>query len=167
MLEKNSKTIKCKLYGLGGQGIKFLATTLGQILHTIGYEYITVNSDYDTVVRGGEIEASIIASHHKISSPIVEKADICIILTNPTSPIPAKTYIIDSSLENTCTKEKLNSKSVLRYTNFLHNSKGFPSNMLALKSILKELAISSSERVLKSALPPQNKKENIQALLSE
>ncbi|MBD3328943.1 hypothetical protein GF357_00405 [Candidatus Dojkabacteria bacterium] len=164
-MKPTNSTVKAKFYGIGGQGIKFLATTLGNVLHHIGYDFITINSDYDTIVRGGKIEACTTASSKSINSPIVEKADFCVILSDPGSPIPSATYIIDSSLNNIVTKDDLPNSSKTFYEPFLHNENALPPNMLVLGFILNKMGHKIDEEHLVELLPEKNREDNIQAIL--
>jgi len=91
-------TIKIQIYGEAGQGIQYLAKTLAEIFNKLGYEYIAVNYDYDAVVRTGKSDSDVIVSHKKITSPIVDVADICVITRPEDSPIESKLYIVEEEI---------------------------------------------------------------------
>ncbi len=73
------KDISVRIIGLGGQGIVWLSKKLGLILAEKGYEHITVMSDYDTITRGGKVNAEVMASEGRINSPYISKADVLIV----------------------------------------------------------------------------------------
>ena len=66
---------KIKLVGTGGQGIKLLGHVLGNILAELGYN-VSLNFEFDTSVRGGNISADLIYSDGTIECPIIDDADI-------------------------------------------------------------------------------------------
>ncbi|HNZ78306.1 MAG TPA: hypothetical protein PLX79_03370 [Candidatus Dojkabacteria bacterium] len=161
--------IKIKIYGKGGQGVKFLATTLGKIFASSKYEHITVSADYDTVVRGGKISADLVASHEPNKSPIVEYSDITILLS-PIKPDKRSDYLLSftdsSDIENLET-----------YANTIFTLEINPSanerNLFVLGATIKLLnninkfTIDQTELVdtLQKVLPTNRKEENIKSAI--
>jgi len=161
--------IKIKIYGKGGQGVKFLATVLGKIFASLKYDYITVSADYDTVVRGGKISADLVASHEPNKSPIVEFSDITILLS-PIQPDKKSSYIL--SFTDTSTLNEIE-----KYTEKLYiieiNQNANEKNLFVLGATIKHLVninrlnIDQNQLVdiLQKELPTNRKEENIKSSL--
>lgn len=92
------KNLKIKIYGKGGQGVLFLADSLGNILLNTIFTNISIYSDYDTVARGGTVSSEIILSNEKIFSPVLKDADYSIILADTEEIVISKKYIIEEKI---------------------------------------------------------------------
>ena len=72
-----------KIYSEGGQGIKSMIDKLGEDLenHTFLNKYFTTSVvKYDSIIKGGTVEANFIISKEKDLSPFFDKANLCVIL---------------------------------------------------------------------------------------
>ncbi len=78
------KDFKVKIYSEGGQGVKSMVDRLEVDLkknEKIKDFFITSLVKYDSIVKGGLVEANLIVSQKKSVSPFFEEADLCIVLT--------------------------------------------------------------------------------------
>lgn len=72
--------LKLRFSGRGGQGIKFVGSTLARVA-MVGNYYTTLSVDYTPSVRGGPIFCDVIISSDPISYPFCdEDADIFIVI---------------------------------------------------------------------------------------
>ncbi|HPO91713.1 MAG TPA: 2-oxoacid:acceptor oxidoreductase family protein, partial [Victivallales bacterium] len=78
--EKKDFTIKIKCAGFGGQGILSLGMIIAEAAHQQGFQ-VTWLPSYGPEMRGGTANCSVVISSKKISSPIIEKADVMIIFS--------------------------------------------------------------------------------------
>ena len=91
---------KIVLAGEAGQGIKFMAHALADILAKLGKE-VSLNLVYDATVRGGNIRAEIVYSDEPIEVPFFEEADIGLQLSKSPDPtVRARHVLIESSACN-------------------------------------------------------------------
>ncbi|SRR3989339_71213 len=72
--------MKLIITGSGGQGVKFLAKQLADLLLEKNYE-VSLMISYDAAMEGGEIYATLVYSKEKIENPLVEKADLLVELS--------------------------------------------------------------------------------------
>ncbi len=72
--------MKLIITGSGGEGIKFLAKKLSDLLLEKNYE-VSLMISYDAAMEGGEIYATLVYSKEKIENPLVEKADLLVELS--------------------------------------------------------------------------------------
>jgi len=80
ILNKKDFTIKIKCAGFGGQGILSLGMIIAEAAHQQGFQ-VTWLPSYGPEMRGGTANCSVVISSKKISSPVVEKADMMIIFS--------------------------------------------------------------------------------------
>lgn len=161
---------KIKLAGSGGQGIKLLGHVLGNILTELNY-FVSLNFEFDTSVRGGNISADIVYSDKKIENPIADETDILLQLEGKQEDaikVKAKEKIIEQSICNTeCTKCDIRcaGKQIPFYdvANKKFGSKIY-MNMIALGVILKHLGINPEKVNLKNGLPEKYIEQNIEAI---
>jgi Pyruvate/2-oxoacid:ferredoxin oxidoreductase gamma subunit len=163
------KTIKFKFYGLGGQGIKTLASSLGRILCDYEKMNVTVIADYDTIVRGSNIKSDLIVSEGKINTPEVAIADYCVIFSLPDSYVAANKYIADEGFKEQLETEGLSTKGKTEYfaINKTASAIGSPlyQNTVMLGILLRELGLDVTKLDLKKYLPETHLEENLKAVL--
>ncbi len=153
----DNENIKIKIYGVGGQGVKFLSKALGKLLNRLGYENVSVNANYDTVVRGGDIDTDIVASKNKVGNPIIGKADYCIILSMVDSYVDADKYIVRMSL-----KDEINIEGEALYLDITEVDEVF--NMFLLGKLLKVWGMELDRNLIKEVLPKNKIEQNIKAV---
>ncbi len=156
MLTDNGN-IKIKIYGVGGQGVKFLGKILGKVLNKYNYEFVSVNANYDTVVRGGSIDTDIVASKNKVGNPIIDKANFCIILSKVDKFISAEKYIVDMSL-----KDELELEGDLLFLDITDIDEVL--NMFLLGKLLKIWGMELDKELIKEVLPKNKIEQNINAV---
>jgi len=89
--------------GFGGQGIMLMGRLLSQAALAEGREVVLMQS-YGNEMRGGTANCAVVISDEVIGSPIVEKADGCVVMNSPSlerfAPMvrPHGILIINSSL---------------------------------------------------------------------
>lgn len=165
---KADKEKKIKILGEAGQGVKLMSITLASILAQLGNE-VSLNLEYDSAVRSGNISADLIYSDEPITNPIIDEADILIKFTRTREWFPARNLIIDESIcgteEYSCT---IRSKKGAEYgfqdvaiSKF--GSKIF-INMIALGRILKYIGINILLINIKDLLPPKSVEQNLAAI---
>lgn len=162
------KEKKIKIMGEAGQGVKLLSFTLASILTQLGNE-VSLNLEYDSAVRSGNISADLIYSDAKIENPIIDEADILIKFTRSRDWFPARNLIIDESICGTKSLEcSIKSKKGTEYgfedvaiSKF--GSKIF-INMIALGRILKYIGINILLINIKDLLPPKSVAKNLAAI---
>ena len=161
---------KIKLVGTGGQGIKLLGHVLGNILAELNY-HVSLNFEFDTSVRGGNISADLIYSDKNIENPIIDETDILLLLGGKQSDamkIKAKKRIIEKSICDTeCEKCDIRCLGMQIPFYDIANKK-FGSklymNMLALGLILKHIGIDPDKVNLKKGLPEKFIEQNMEAI---
>ncbi len=65
--------------GIGGQGIVFAATVLGEALYRLGY-YVAQLQNYGASVRGGAVYGYVVFGDKEIINPFIEELDILVVL---------------------------------------------------------------------------------------
>ena len=166
--EKADKEKKIKIMGEAGQGVKLLSTTLASILTRLGHE-VSLNLEYDSAVRSGQISADLIYSDEKISNPIIDEADVLIKFTRSREWFPARNLIIDESIcEDGPLQCEIKTHKGTDYglqdvavTQF--GSKIF-INMIALGRILRYIGVNIMLLNIKDLLPPKKVDKNIAAI---
>lgn len=161
---------KIKLIGSGGQGIKLLGHVLGNILTELNY-FVSLNFEFDTSVRGGNVSADLVYSDQKIENPIIDETDILLQLEGKqqdTMKIKAKERIMEQGICNTeCTKCDIRcSGKQIPFYDVANKKFGSPiyMNMIALGIILKHIGINPEKVNLKNGLPAKYIKQNIEAI---
>jgi len=81
-MRKDSQVINLLIAGFGGQGIMFLAKTIGQAA-VIENKNVTAIPSYGAEMRGGTAYCLIKISESEIFSPIFSKADVAVIMNKP------------------------------------------------------------------------------------
>ena len=157
--EKNLKII-----GVAGQGVKLFSHILAEILANKGYE-ISLNLDYDSAVRAGEISADLIYSKKDIVNPIIDEADLLVRLGETKDHFKAKEMIVNSIVEkigDTCSG-KVSKVAFTDTAQTKFESKRFV-NMLALGRMLKYFSIDPKTLSIKDFLPSKFVEKNIEAI---
>ena len=157
--EKNLKII-----GVAGQGVKLFSHILAEILSNKGYE-ISLNLDYDSAVRAGEISADLIYSKKDIINPIIDEADLLVRLGETKDHFRAKEMIVNSivaDVKDTCSG-KVTRVGFTDTAQSTFESKRFV-NMLALGRMLKFFSIDPKTLSLKDFLPSKFVENNIKAI---
>jgi 2-oxoglutarate ferredoxin oxidoreductase subunit gamma len=99
-----SNPVSIRLCGFGGQGIILSAVILGTAAVTKRGLYAVQTQSYGSEARGGECQAELIISDQPINSPMVDKKDLLIALSQNalnrylSSLRPGGTLIIDPQL---------------------------------------------------------------------
>ena len=75
------KPISIRLCGFGGQGVVLSAVILGTAAVTKRGLYAVQTQSYGSEARGGQCQAELIISHQPINSPMVDKKDLLIALS--------------------------------------------------------------------------------------
>lgn len=75
-------TNRVMIAGSGGQGIILMGKLLAYAAMEEGKE-VTFYPSYGAEMRGGTANCSVIISDHPISSPVVHKADIVVVMNQP------------------------------------------------------------------------------------
>ena len=65
-------TTRIALDGVGGQGVRLIASVLGALLARMGKQ-VTVLFDYDSSVRGSMSDAFVIFDDVPIANPVVDR----------------------------------------------------------------------------------------------
>lgn len=166
--QKIKREVRLKIMGIAGQGVKLLSYTLASILSQLGNE-VTLNLEYDSAVRSGNISADLIYSHEPIENPIIDTADILIKFTKSTDAFPARSLIIDESIEDTQQiKYEINVKDGVAYGLEDVALSRFGSkiyiNMIALGRILRHIGINILLINIEDILPSRAIEKNIKAI---
>lgn len=64
---------------MGGQGIVFAATVLGETLYRLGY-YVAQLQNYGASVRGGAVYGYVVFGEDEIVNPFIEELEVLVIL---------------------------------------------------------------------------------------
>ena len=130
------------IVGNGGQGVRFMGNLLAKILILKGYE-VSAMYDYDAAMRGGDITAFIVFSKTSIENPLIDKADLLLVLAK--------------------TKLNFNSAEAVDFS-----EKEFPDkklvNMYSLGFLLSKFKLDVTESELLEVLPSRNKEDNLKAI---
>ena len=163
-------TKRIKIIGTGGQGVKLFARILAKILSSLGY-YVSLNLNYDSAVRGGDICADFIFSEYPIDSPMIAVADIVVDLEGGhEDDIHAKEVIVEHESGSSPKRIMYHQGNILftemPIKNIAHTQFGSPVyvNMLALGSVLRHIGINIEALRLEKQLPPKYIETNIQAI---
>ncbi|MEK6863940.1 MAG: 2-oxoacid:acceptor oxidoreductase family protein [Nanoarchaeota archaeon] len=151
--------IKLAIIGTGGQGIRLMGNILAECIMSKSFE-VSAMYDYDAAMRGGGIQGYIIFSKTKIINPIIETADILLMLDKPKSKINAKRVIMDESVDVPLAAEKMPFSKISEQM----FSKKTMLNMVALGFILKILGIGLDEKLISGILPEKFLDENLAAI---
>lgn len=159
---------KIIIAGAGGQGVMLLGKVIAEAAMEEN-KYVSWFPSYGAEVRGGTANCMVVISDEEVSSPYVDKADILIIMNEPSllgfsSRIKDRgLLIINSSLVKSQPDTKAN---LLRYpfTDIaveLGNIK--IANMVALGCLIAEKKIVALKSILKviQEIAPANKKNLI------
>ncbi len=65
--------------GMGGQGIVFAATVLGESLYRLNY-YVAQLQNYGASVRGGAVYGYVVFDENEIVNPFIEELEVLVIL---------------------------------------------------------------------------------------
>ncbi|MBI5872262.1 2-oxoacid:acceptor oxidoreductase family protein [archaeon] len=154
--------------GSGGSGIRFVSYILAKILMKLKYKVVLM-LDYDAAVMGGESTAYLVYSDKGIDNPVIEKADVLLMLGSIEKRFEAEKVILDRDIcVRDCAFCKLACKNGEAYA-FKHDAeKVFGTtrvqNMIALGKLLNEIGLKIRERELKDILPEQFIEKNIKAV---
>jgi len=159
---------KIIIVGEGGQGVKLLAHALSSILAQINMN-VTLTYTYDAAVRGGNVTANIIYSDKEIENPIIDNADILLMLSEVTG-FSAKKMIIEKSIFKEGDEEKLfESEDVIPMPLITIASEEFGNkvfvNMVGLGQLLSQIGIEIKDIDFQSVLPEKFYEKNIEAIM--
>lgn len=161
-------TLKFKFYGIGGQGTKTLASTLGEVLAEVWNWQLAVTATYDTIVRGTDVEANLVMSPKRINSPEVVESNYCVIFNSPSDIIKSERYIADISKKDIFESDSAPTKGKTQYYDLINSATtlGAPifQNMIALGILLRACKIDLSQIDLLKYLPERQKEENLKAV---
>jgi len=146
---------KVFISGSGGQGVKLISLILSKILTKSDYN-VSLVFDYDSAMRGGGIDASLIYSDERIGSPLIENADIHLKFSE-SREMASKETICQYGF---CNDRQIDFKEIAR--NEFGNV--IVMNMLGLGVLLKKLDIEIVGLDLKNILPERNLEQNIKAI---
>lgn len=90
---------RIKAYSTGGQGVKSMITKISKELSDKYQLKITSLVHYDSIVKGGLVDADLVVSNYEINSPFIETADLCIILAEMKEIIKSESYIVSEDLK--------------------------------------------------------------------
>lgn len=130
------------IVGNGGQGVRFMGNIFSKLLILKGYE-VSAIYDYDAAMRGSDISGFIIFSKNRIENPIVDKADLLVVLAK--------------------TKLHFNSKEIVDFS-----EKEFPdkklANMYGLGFLIKKFNLNVTDSELSEVLPTRGKEDNLKGI---
>ena len=142
--------------GFGGQGIMLMGQCLSQAAVIEGME-VTYTQSYGSEMRGGTANCAVIISDEQIGSPIVDKADGCVVMNLPSLELfasivcPGGVLVINSSLVN----RKPDRKDIhcvevpaTEIANQLGNSRG--ANLVALGAFIEATQMTKPASILKA-----------------
>jgi Pyruvate/2-oxoacid:ferredoxin oxidoreductase gamma subunit/GNAT superfamily N-acetyltransferase len=166
--ENAEKERRIKIVGEAGQGIKLLSFSLAHILSQLGNE-VSLNMEYDSAVRSGNISADLIFSENKIEDPIIDEADLLLKFARTRQWFPAKELIIDDTI---CGKKCIDCAVQCKNRDQFGFKEDAVSkfgnkvfvNMIALGKILKYLGINIMLINIEDVLPPKFVDKNVQAI---
>jgi len=166
-------TRRIVIAGRAGQGIKLVAQVLSKILAKLGKE-VSLRVEYGPSVRSGKVEAELVYSEHKIEVPMVDRANILVVLSTPEDKLPfARKIIVDESVRGfdplegknggngrKCEEEIMSfaKTSQEKFGNFRFTS------MVALGHLLKVIGVNIEKVNFESALPSKFIENNIKAI---
>ncbi len=142
--------------GFGGQGIMLMGRILSQAAMLEGMEVVLTQS-YGNEMRGGTANSTVVISNEEIGSPIVEKADGCIVMNLPSlerfaSVVrPGGVLVINTSLINGGPERKDIHRVKVPATelaNQLGNSQA--SNLVALGAFIEATRMVEAPSILKA-----------------
>lgn len=142
--------------GSGGQGIVLMGKLLAYAAMEEGKE-VTFYPSYGAEMRGGTANCSVIISDHPISSPVVHKADIVVVMNQPSfvkyesSVEPGGSLFMNSTLiETQVTRTDIEVHKV--DANKLAEDVGIgrSANIVMLGAIVRQTGIVKIENVTKA-----------------
>jgi len=138
---------RLKLFGEGGQGIKWMGHILSSILESLGKK-ISIILTYDSAVRGGDTAAQIVISDGKIGCPIVEEPDFDLNLKEG--------FFVSKNGERLKINDIFLEKKSL--------GKNIQLNTFSIGFLLKKLGVDLNSIDLKKHLPNFMLEENIESI---
>jgi len=155
---------KILIIGKGGSGVKYMAYVLAVLLANKNW-YSTIIYNYDAAVRGGLIEARVVASEKPVTNPYLKKANLIIKLakTKTEGTYKAKIFLYEKNLNTRNIKAKLSKEINFQDISLkLFNTKQ-KANMIALGGLLKICGFVKNIKELKKLMPKLDP-ENIRAV---
>jgi Pyruvate/2-oxoacid:ferredoxin oxidoreductase gamma subunit len=147
------------LDGVGGQGVRVIASVMGNLLARMGKQ-VTVLFDYDSSVRGSMSDAFLIFDDEPILNPVVEEADIMLKLADKGHlRIRGRKVVTDLGLG-------IEGQEQIPFASLgsQHFGKELFGNMIALGRILRLAAIEFDEGAIRESLPRRFQDENVSAI---
>jgi len=147
------------LDGVGGQGVRVIASVLGNLLARMG-KHVTVLFDYDSSVRGSMSDAFVIFDDVPIDNPVVEEADILLKLADKGHlRIAGRMVVTDLGLGRAGDEQ-------IPFANLgaEHFGKELFGNMIALGRLLRLGGIEFDETAVRDSLPRRFQDENVAAI---
>jgi Pyruvate/2-oxoacid:ferredoxin oxidoreductase gamma subunit len=152
-------TTKIALDGVGGQGVRVIASVLGALLARMGKE-VTVLFDYDSSVRGSMSDAFVIFDDAPIANPVVEEADIMLKLADKGHlRIRGRKVVTDLGLGRDGDEQ-----IPFATLGEQHFGKELFGNMIALGRVLRLAHVEFNEAAILESLPRRFKEENVAAI---
>lgn len=163
-MKKNDSSQKLKLLGEGGQGLVLLSKILGEIFtEELGYS-ISIKTTYDSAVRKGEVDIDLIASKNKISNPIINKADLCLLLRKTENLPDSIVYVVEKSIVKKLKVPENRAKTVDFIKISKEKSLTNKLNMIILGWVIRKLDIGLLPNDIDKFLPEINRKSNFEAV---
>ncbi|MEK6976828.1 MAG: 2-oxoacid:acceptor oxidoreductase family protein [Candidatus Hydrothermarchaeota archaeon] len=147
---------KIAISGEGGQGIRFIAHALAVALIQLGY-HVSLLYDYDSAIRTQKSLAYLTYDEKPIGSPMVEVADIMLMLSKKEDNVCARKIVCESGL---CTDEQV------PFSEFGAEKFGGAifGNTIALGHLLRLIGVDIGKLDLEKTFPKKLFEENIKAV---
>lgn len=149
-------TTRILITGSGGQGIILMGKLLAYGAMAEGKE-VTFYPSYGAEMRGGTANCSVIISDHPISSPVVHKADIVVVMNQPSlkkyeaAVEPEKSLFINSTLiEEKVSRDDIKIHAVPANKLAEEVGIGRSANIVMLGAIVRESGVVKEENVIKA-----------------
>ena len=82
-MELNKDTLKIKIYGAGGMGVRYFARKFGEcLMDKYGYKKMSIYSRYDSAMKNGHIEVNLALGKNKDVAPFFQQADMIFYLND-------------------------------------------------------------------------------------
>lgn len=82
-MELNKETLKIKIYGAGGMGVRYFARKFGEcLINKYGYKKMAIYSRYDSAMKNGHIEVNLALGKNEDVSPFFQRADMIFYLND-------------------------------------------------------------------------------------
>lgn len=156
---------KIILSGFGGQGVMFIGKVLAYAAMEEDLQVCWIPS-YGPEMRGGTANCSVIISDEEIHSPVIEQADVAIVLNQPSYDKflprikPGGAFVLNSSIvENDKARKDIEIISIPATT--IANEMGKPAlaNMVCLGAVVPTLKLLNMDSLQKAVNAVVGKKK--------